>query len=123
VLIREQNDKWVCRAKHSKTEMKQRLTHKKLGVVLYYFKYLTSILTLVGNKLPMRMNFYFILHLYDIPWPAVYEIPSCSGGEATGSFIETQNLYSQMELPKRRTAFFAGQGKFFQKSLVDFKKI
>jgi len=28
-----------------------------------------------------------------------------------------------MELPKRRAAFFAGQGKFLQKSLVYFKKM
>jgi len=28
-----------------------------------------------------------------------------------------------MELPKRRAAFFAGQGKFLQKSLVDFKEM
>jgi len=28
-----------------------------------------------------------------------------------------------MELPKQRAAFFAGQGKFLQKSLVYFKKM
>jgi len=28
-----------------------------------------------------------------------------------------------MELPKQQAAFFAGQGKFLQKSLVYFKKI
>jgi len=28
-----------------------------------------------------------------------------------------------MELPKQRAAFFAGQGKFLQESLVYFKKI
>jgi len=28
-----------------------------------------------------------------------------------------------MELPKQRAAFFAGQGKFSQKSLVYFKEI
>jgi len=28
-----------------------------------------------------------------------------------------------MEVPKRQAAFFAGQGKFSQKSLVYFKKV